>query len=304
MAITHPFRPSLLSRISNRIRHPFSPMPSDQIPYKVATSVLLVLSIYGNLKYVVGHHASKHVNDPFRVGFTPFTANLHVLFVFWSVLYLGQILFVLQTYYPEATTPAGRLLRRLRAQALQVVGYHFAVFNILAFVWAWLFHKLHWFLAEGVLVANLINVLALYIVHKLYSVQPLSSWLLVHASSVALPVAWLVYAIFWNGAVLFHAEKGLISRLIANVLIWDFLFIPLFFVLIWGDWAVGLGLALLTFGIGLSQLAIKAIALQWIFAFVIAGLVAAILLLVAFGTVATRKTNLLGGNEAAPLLNE
>ncbi|ODQ79896.1 hypothetical protein BABINDRAFT_161566 [Babjeviella inositovora NRRL Y-12698] len=278
------------------------------VTHRVTTTVSLALSIWGTFKHLIfSGHVLKHVNEPFRVSLTPFTGNIIVLFVYWSLLYLLQIVFVAQIYFPgshtNSTGVSGVISTTTRASLTSVVGWHFTIFNFLTYLWTLTFHKEHYLTSEIILVLNLLNILALTINHKTSTIKPLSNWIFIHLSTAALPFSWLLYAVFWNGAVLFHAQTGLFARIVANVLIWDFLFIPLFFVLIWKDWGIGLSSSLLTFGLGWGQLFTKVIALQWIFAFIISGILFVVSVITAFSQ--ENGNGLLIGNdsEQAPLLS-
>mgnify|MGYP001122659571 CR=1 FL=1 len=261
---------------------------------KVATIVSWVLSVYGNVKYLVGRSPyDKH--SPFNVGDTPFTANIIVILAYWGFMYLLQILFVLQIF-----------LRNLndyttRSALTQSVGWHFTVFNLFSFVWSLLFARKHFFWSEVILILNLFNIWAVYLKNKTYKIKPLWHWILVHLPISAFPFSWLLYAIFWNGAVLFHVHK-FVGRVVSNVLIWDFLLAPGFYLVVYNDWGIGISSAWITFGLGLGQFFTKVFALQWIFAFVIAGLlfVASIVAAVVggFGLVAVESDEV----ENAPLL--
>lgn len=107
-------------------------------------------------------------------------------------------------------------------------------------------------------------------------------------------------AIFWNGAVLLHVHH-LVGRIFANILIWALFFVPASYVVVCNDWGVGYTTSFLTFGLGLGQLFTKAFALQWIFAFIISGLLFVLTSVVAAGW-AFRKKEILG--ETAPLLDD
>ncbi|CAK7892517.1 hypothetical protein CAAN1_01S10440 [[Candida] anglica] len=265
--------------------------------HKVATTLSLALSIYGNFRYLVGRSPyDKH--SGFHVDNTPFTLNILVTLIFWGILYFLQVSFVTQTFFSSSSSTTGGNVSR--SEITNVVGWHFTVFNILSFVWSLLFARKHWFLSEIVLIINFLNIIVLYFGHKTYAIKPLSTWTLVHLPTAAFPLSWLLYAIFWNGAVLFHIHK-FVGRVVANVLIWDFLLVPGFFLFIFNDYGVGFSSTILAFGLGLGQLFTKAFALQWIFAFTIAGL------LFVLSTIAavtgglhtqTRSTDA----EAAPLL--
>lgn len=230
--------------------------------HKVTTIVSFVLAVYGNLRYLVGRSPfDKH--SPFLVNDTPFSANILVTLSYWVVLYILQASFIAQIFVP--------LLELQNREHTLKVGWHFTLFNIGSFLWSLLFAKKHFFWSELVLILNFFNILVLYFSHKTYAIKPLTNWVLIHWSTAAFPLSWLLYAIFWNGAVLFHVHK-LVGRIVSNVLVWDFLLVPGFFLVTYEDWAVGLSSSALAFGLGLGQLLLKVFALQWIFAFVIAGL--------------------------------
>ncbi|CUM68032.1 uncharacterized protein PRCAT00005747001 [Priceomyces carsonii] len=267
----------------------------DLQTHKVSTIISLALSVYGNVRYLVGRtpydsHGGFHVKD------TPFTANIIVTLVYWGLFYFMAISFVTQIFLPSLEN------LRARADVVKLVGWHFTMFNLLSFIWSLLFAKKHFFFSEVVLLINFLNVLSLYFSHKTYEIKPLSSWLLVHMPVTALPLSWLFYAIFWNGAVLFHVHK-FVGRVVSNVLIWDFLLVPGFFVLIYNDWGVGLTSSILVFGLALGQLFTKVFALQWIFAFVIAGLLFVFSLVSAVSGSAYARRGVTDV-ESAPLIEE
>lgn len=259
------------------------------LTHKVTTLVSLALSIYGNLRYFVGRTPG-NVKNPWDVSDTPFTANLVVVLVFWLVLHIHQVLFVSQIFIPSTEgTDAHRL------QISQLVGWHFTLFNLGQFVWTLLFVKQHFFWSEAVVVLNFLNILALYFTHKTFAIKPFRLRVLIHWTTAAVPLSWLLFALFWNGAVLFHVHK-FVGRVVSNVLIWDFLLVGGFFLVAFNDYGVGLSTAILQFGLGLGQLFTKLFALQWIFAFIIAGL------LVVGSVVSLVNSFKEESNESAPLL--
>lgn len=239
-------------------------MPQVNDGTKVSTVISFLLSIYVNIRYFVGRSPyDKH--SSFNVSNTPFSANILVTLTFWALLYLLQLLFISQIFLPSVESDSSR------AKYTKKVAWHFTVFNLLTFFWTILFTKKHFFLSEILLVINLANIITLYFNHKTYAIRPLGDWVLIHLSTCSFPLSWLFYSVFWNGAVLFNVHK-LFGRIIANVLIWDFLLVPLVFIILFNDWGVGLSSTLLMFGLGLGQLLVKVFALQWIFAFVISGI--------------------------------
>ncbi|KAH3687604.1 hypothetical protein WICPIJ_001414 [Wickerhamomyces pijperi] len=240
---------------------------------KVVTTLTLILSIYTNFKYSLGRSPSvikaliskdDPTDDPFyRIGFTPFTGNLLLLIIFWGFTHFFQILYVSKIYNDEETTTSDS-----KVEDWSWLG--FSGFNLLQSLWSVLFGHGHYILSEIVVIANFIHVLILYfsLQSYKYSVTDLSKYILTHGTVVALPLSWLMYVIFWNGAVII-GSNGLAFRIVCNVLIWQFLIIPMFFLVIFRDWLTGLSVAYITAAVGLGQLFTKMFALQWIFAFAI-----------------------------------
>lgn len=266
------------------------------ITHKVTTIVSLALSIYGNLRYLVGRSPFDS-DSPFNVSNTPFSSNILVTLIYWGILYFLQIVFVSQIFIPAQE------LARARVELSQVVGWHFTIFNFAQFIWSMLFARRHFIWSEIVLFINFFNILSLYYSHKTYSIKPLSNWILIHLPTTALPLSWLFYAIFWNGAVMFHIHK-FAGRVVCNVLIWDFLIVPAMFILFYNDYGVGFSSSVLMFGLGLGQLLTKAFALQWIFAFVIASILLVLSLTAAVaGSYYVKQDTRIADSEAAPLLS-
>ncbi|OBA20129.1 DUF1774-domain-containing protein [Metschnikowia bicuspidata var. bicuspidata NRRL YB-4993] len=259
-------------------------MFDDLLTHKISTVVSWVLSTYSTVRYFSGRQPFSD-DTPYHVGETPFTLNIIVTMAYWGLLIFMQILFVTQIFIPVVDSAAG-VTNRL--DYTKKVGWHFTAFNFFVFLWTMLF---------VILVLNLVNIFALYTTHKTYAIKPLGNYFLIHMTNAALPMSWLLFAIFWNGAVLFHVHKFL-GRVIANFTVWLLLIIPGFFTLVFNDWGLGLTSSILAFGLGLGQLFTKAFALQWIFGFVISGLLLILTLLVATGRVVRRTTD----SEAAPLL--
>lgn len=268
---------------------------NSDLVLKIAAVVSLGLSIYGNVRYLSGRSPyDKH--SPFHVDENPFTANIISILAYWAVLYLHQVLFVVQIFLPTLRGYTNR------AGVTKSVGVHFIIFNTLAFIWSILFARKHFFWSLVILFLNLFNIWYVYLNYKTYKIRPLSNWFIVHLPVTAFPLSWLIYAIFWNGAVLFHVHK-FIGRVISNVLIWDFLIIPGFYLVVYNDWGVGISSAWIVFSIGLAQFFTKIFALQWIFAFIIAGILTAASIFTAVtGTLGFTLANSQEA-ESAPLLS-
>lgn len=270
----------------------------------IFTLVSLALSMFGSIRYLIVGHKHINENDPFDVGLTPFTSNIFIIFIFWAILYIHQVLFVLQYLIPGPGEQRSGESRSSRLNVANVVGYHFTVFNFLTFFWSYLFSRGHYILSELVVVVNFLNVLMLYFVHKTYAVKDFPSFIVIHLPTAALPMTWLFYLLFWNGAVVFRASSGFVARVLANIFIWNFLLVPMFFLVVFADWGTGLAGSFLTLGIGFGQLFTKVFSLQWIFAFIISGLLFffSLVTVAGLGTKASVVTD--NTAERAPLLNE
>lgn len=250
-------------------------MTTSTFAVKVATTIALILSIYGNFKYAIGRSPVEDdpEHDPFfRVGFTPFTGNYLVVAIYWALLHIHQILFISKYYY----TDGGVALTDSTSGAIantnngDKIAWHFTIFNSLQFFWVLLFSNGHYIWSEIIVAINFLQIAYFYISSSTHSYTSLVDYILVHATVTALPLSWLLYTLFWNGAVMV-GSNALAARIVANVFIWNFLFVPLFYLVIYRDWAVGFSSAILTLALGLGQLFTKIFALQWIFAFVIFG---------------------------------
>lgn len=259
--------------------------------YGAVSVVSLILSAYGNIRYLVGR-SPLDPDGPYHVTNTPFLANILVTLTYWAITYLLQAGFVAQIFSPSWDSID-------RSASFRSIGWHFSIFNVMSFLWSILFARKHFFLSEIVLIFNFLNIVALYFMGKTYTTKPLSSWLVVHLGCVAMPFSWLMYAIFWNGAVLLHVHK-FFGRVVSNVLVWDFLLVPGFLLVAYNDWGVSFSLSILMFGLGLGQLFTKTFALQWIFAFVISGVLMVLSLVVAFNGPLVLN---LPAREQAPLLS-
>lgn len=268
---------------------------NDLTVHKWATIISWVLAAYVSIRYFVGRSPTDS-NNPYHVADTPFSGNIIVTIIYWLVLFFLQISFVVQIFVPAAES--SNPLSNSRTTITKEIGWHFTAFNLGVFAWTLLFVKRHFFWSELVLLANFANISYLYFAYKTYKIKPVSTWILIHWPTIALPWSWLMFAVFWNGAVLFHIHK-LVGRIIANILVWMFLLVPGFFIAVFNDWGIGLSSSALMFSLGLNQIFTKTFALQWIFAFVILGL---LLILSVVAAVTGRVTREPSTEEGAPLL--
>ncbi len=279
---------------------------------KVSAVLSLLLSIYGTFRYTIGTHSPFGDDTPLRIGYTPYSPSVFFIYIYWIALYILQIAFILQFYLPETSSYLPSFsIESATSSTINVqttVGWHFTLFNILSFFWSFFSARGHFIISELFVIFNFFNIIILYLTQKTYSIKPLSRWVLIHLPTAAMPFSWLFYLIFWNGALMIHAGTGLAARITANVFIWDFLIVPGLFLVIHNDWAVGFSTSVLMFALGWGQLSYKVIALQWIFAFVISGLLALFSLAAAFNVLKKTRNDIEANSsssaEQAPLLTE
>lgn len=277
-------------------------LESKILTHRVVTVASFLVSAYYSIFYI-GGRAGHDNHHSFHVGNTPFTANVFFIFTYWIVFIAFQVLFLLQFYGTTTSTIRSDAFNKVHGLA-----WHFTLFNLFHSLWAWLFVNDHFFLSELVVFLNFFNIMTLYVTHKPYAVKPISLYLTTHIPVAAFPLSWLLYTLFWNGAVLFHhsdAPVSLFARLLSNFLIWDFLIVPFMFLALYKDWGIGLTSSFLTWGIGVAQFFTKVVALQWVFAFIIASLT----FLMSLAVLVPRWTpeaieNESSGNETAPLLQD
>ncbi|KAH0558705.1 hypothetical protein GP486_004644 [Trichoglossum hirsutum] len=170
----------------------------------------------------------------------PFTLDTIFVSIYWIVLWISQLYYIWQLFSSttELVTSAAN------------VGSHFIFFNLLTFGHIMLWVRSYFWFAELLLVINLFNVISLYFRNPKCERS-------IHVPVVTAPLAWIFVAIFWNGAVMVHADD-LPARVLANVVIWGFLPIS-------DERANAFSITAL----GVNQFHTKIIALQWIFAFAI-----------------------------------
>ncbi|KAF4762280.1 hypothetical protein N7455_000655 [Penicillium solitum] len=213
------------------------------------------------LVVVIGIYHSVHSPDDTKKGKkiwkqankhnTPFSQNTTVTGVFWILLLLSQLSYAWHLFSKNDVL----------VTAAANVATHFILNNLFLVAWILLWTRNHFWGAEIILIAHLINQTVTYWRHR-----GLPAF--VHLPAVAGPYAWTLTALFWNGAVAVHSHN-LAGRIVANIFIWVILAIGLFDIVLWEDYILGYCLSWLTLSIALRQIAIKIIALQWIFAFTV-----------------------------------
>jgi len=269
--------------------------------YKVLTILTWLLTVLSSVYYtfekptddrkhwrntIWGHNAAYP---------TPFALNALIASLYWLALFLFQVAYVWHLFSNKAED----------VQAAAGVGSHFIFNNLLQFAFVMLFVRGHFAWAELILIVNFFNLSLLYFRHNTHP-------RLIHIGAVSGPLAWTFVALYWDGAIVFnHHHATLAARILANIAIWSILVYGLFFLVIYKDYTIGFALSILTASLGVGQFFTKAIAFQWIFAFVIMGVLFVATIGIAlpgiFGKEFTfrREQNVVPADqERAPLLDD
>jgi hypothetical protein len=264
----------------------FEGLDASRVTITLSFALSAIASLFLLLPKLNNHHLE-----------TPFTGIFIITTLYWIITLLLQFLFITKVFFNANVSQANQ------ANIIAVVGPHFTFSNIINFFWCYFFTREKYLIAEILLVVNLLNLLMLYFSHKTNSIKNIQDWLTIHLPVTGIPLSWTLYAIFWNGACLFHSHnKSLAARILANIFIWEFLLVPMTLLLLFSDWSVGLSTSFLMLGVGLNQMLTKLIALQWIFAFVISGLDFVFSILSMFNTALRQVETESTSNDQAPLL--
>lgn len=184
---------------------------------------------------------------------TPFAQNAIITSIYWIILFILQIGYVWHLFSTNADY----------VNAAAGVGSHFIVSNLLFFGFIMLFVRGHFWWSEVLLIVNFFNLSSLYFRHNTHP-------RFIHIPVVSGPLAWTFVALYWVGAIAVNATT-LPARILANIAIWGILVYGLFFLVAYKDYTMGFALSILTASLGVGQFFTKTIAFQWIFAFVIMG---------------------------------
>jgi hypothetical protein len=253
--------------------------PRAVLIYKLLTAgawlLALLTSIYYAYDYPAGRHgdAARRIWDQNYFHFSAFTMNSTVGSLYWLVLFASQVCYLGHLFSSNASN----------VNAACSVGSHFILYNLLHTAWAVVFVRGHLVCAEVLVVVNFLNLASLYMRHPAYP-------RLVHYPAVSGPLAWYFVAIYWNGAMMVPHPQMLAARIVANVFIWSILAYGLFFIALYKDYTMGFCLTALSVAIAMAQFSRQIIALQWIFATVIAALLLLATLAVALPAWAGRQS--------------
>jgi hypothetical protein len=270
------------------------------LAYKITTILTWLLVVVATIYY--NFHVPTDDNLHWRhtiwgvnrlYGHSPFSLNSLIASLYWLAVFILQIgyvwgLFSSNTDYVNAA--AG-------------VGSHFIFNNLLQFAWVMLFVRGHYWWSEVILIINFFNLSSLYFRHNTHP-------RFIHIPVVTGPLAWTFVALYWNGAIAVNAHH-LAARIFANIAIWGILVYGMFFLVAYKDYTMGFALSILSASLGVGQFFTKAIAFQWIFAFIIMGILFVATLLIAIPGILGKEFSfrregqvVSADQERAPLLDD
>lgn len=229
----------------------------DVYQHRVVSIGSLLLSTYGNFQLLLNYSKISE-----EISVTPFSNFLIFMIIYWGFYYLIQIIFLEKNLNVNIDNSESNTVS---------IAHNLISFNVITFIWSLLFRYRWYLLSEILVIVELFIILNNYLNYKIYSFKPLKNFLAINLTNGSLPLSWIFFVLFWNGSLMIHSN-GLAARILANIFIWDFLIIGLTFLYLFNDYTVGFSLAYLVLGMALNQLFTKFMALQWIFAFTISGL--------------------------------
>ncbi|KAL5596821.1 hypothetical protein BROUX41_006495 [Berkeleyomyces rouxiae] len=258
------------------------------VKYRTWTSVTFLLSAVGTCLYVL-HPPFNGSGNAHRIWWwnhhyrTAFSLNPVIVNIYWIVMLINQASYM-SGLWMNRDSPTNT-----NAAAL---GSHFITNNILNFLFVVLFAYGHFLTALIVLIINLFNLSALYHRHNSYA-----RWM--HWPVVAGPLAWTIVAILWTGAIVAPWGNSTVLRIMGNIAIWALVPIGMYFLVAFGDYTMGFSLGVLTWALAMGQIMEKLVSLQWVFAFVIMGMLFVASFMVAVPAWTGRRMAWLGSNESA-----
>ncbi|KAK9459447.1 uncharacterized protein V1516DRAFT_679943 [Lipomyces oligophaga] len=230
---------------------------------RVAVLLSFGLAAVTTFYYLSGRGiAGGHQSEAFhRIEYTPFTPSVFFVLLYWVAMCIGQIAFLHQFIagVTDAQKDASRAANFL------------TLFNVLHFLWLISLANRHFFSALVVMTLSFLLTGTLYWSNRTHNLTPVMRWLTIHLTAAAMPFAWSLFALFWTGAIAAHSHN-LFGRLIANIFIWALYVIPTACMITFADWGLGFAEGFLVWGLFVGQILVKTIALQWIFAVIIASL--------------------------------
>lgn len=255
---THDLKINDVANLKDPDTSPTTMATSDDIyRYKIVSIGSLLLSVYGNVQLLAQYGKISH-----EISVTPFLNFLVFLIIYWVFYYIMEIVYIQSNLNLNIDNTDTNIINITKS---------LISFNLINLVWCLLFQSRYYLLSEIVVIIELFVILNNYLLNKLYSFKPVKNYLIINLTVGSLPLSWIFFQLFWNGSLMIRVNN-LATRVLANVFIWDYLIIGVAFLFLFNDYTVGISLSYLILGIALNQLFVKLIALQWIFAFIISGL--------------------------------
>jgi len=262
--------------------------------YKILTFVSWLLLLITTVYYAVraphdGKYSRHSIWEQNRLHPTAFALNAVITSIYWIVLFILQVGYVSHLFSSNVDY----------VNAAASVGSHFIFHNLLTFGFVMLFVRSHFWWAEVLLVINFFNLSMLYFRHATYP-------RFIHIPVVSAPLAWTFISVYWNGAIMVHAETT-VTRILGNIAVWSILVYGLFFLVAYKDYTMGFALSILTASLGVGQFLTKVVAFQWIFAFTIMATLFVSTVFIAIPEVtgsSGRKPVIAEDQERAPLLDD
>jgi hypothetical protein len=267
------------------------------VTYKIFTILSWLLSVVVSVYYTIdyprdGVYLRNRIFDQNALYPTGFTLNSVIVQIYWVVLFILQLVYISHLFSSNA----------VNVNAAASVGSHFVLNNLLHFAFVMLFVRSHFVWAEFILIVNYFNLSSLHFWHNNYP-------RFIHWPAVTGPLAWTFVAIFWNGALMVHHPHSLVARIFANIFVWSILVYGAFFIVVYKDYTMGFNLSVLSAALGVAQFQRQVVALQWIFAFTIMGVlfVSTVAIAVPAWTgreIKFRRGEPVADQERAPLLSD
>jgi len=223
----------------------------------VSWLVLVITSIYYAFESPhEGHYKRRKIWSQNWAHHTPFALNAVIVSIYWIVLYVLQIPYLASLFQADFASESLTTACNLAS----TFTYH----NLLQFGFIHLWCRSYFGWALLLQIVNFFNLTFAYFKYP-------KTTKLTHIAVLAAPLAWTFVSLYWTGAVAVHA-RHFAARIVANIFIWTWLVYGGFYIIIFKDWAMGFSLSVLAAALGVAQFLTVIIAVQWIEAFIIMGL--------------------------------
>lgn len=226
---------------------------------------------------------------------TLFTPSQNLFGLYWSLLYLWQMVFIFVLWFPRN--------KEIESSAVHGVHHSFITFNLSHFALIMFLMRGNF---VGAAIMSIVNVLVLsHLYVRLFGYPDTLGTNVLVRMPMKLLFGVTLLDVYFLCSVPFHCSTGA-CRIISYVLIWVFGWATVFKVTYFNDPFFGFALSFIFLAIGFGQLDVKLSEMQPIYAFIISGIV--FLLSVSILTqkiIKKRRVKLdAAGDERAPLLSD